>query len=293
MAARTAYWIKQFFGIGYSFTGHANDIFCETDFPVSLDELVKEARLVVTETDFSRDWLARRFPAWAAKIHRVYNGIHPGEFAVAASPADPPEIISVGRLIEKKGFDDLIRASSMIRGIDFRCRIIGAGPLESALRAQIDDLGLADRVTLEGPRPEAEVIAFLSRARLFALACTRDPDGGSDNLPTVIMEAMAAGLPVVSTKIAGIPEMIEDQVTGRLLPEHDVSGLASALESLLKDPALACRYGAAARDRVADKFATTYTTGHLKHLLTHHASIRLPLSAIRQDPRLLLDKLGI
>ena len=81
IAARTAYWMKQFYGIGYSFTGHANDMFCETDLPVSLDELVKEARLVVTVTDFSRDWLRRRCPQWAGKIERVYNGIHPGEFA--------------------------------------------------------------------------------------------------------------------------------------------------------------------------------------------------------------------
>jgi colanic acid/amylovoran biosynthesis glycosyltransferase len=288
IAARTAYWIKQFYGIGYSFTGHANDIFCETDFPVSLDELVKEARLVVTETDFSRDWLARRCPAWSSKIHRVYNGIHPAEFAAPLDPADPPEIVSVGRLIEKKGFDQLIAACAMLRGIDFRCRIIGAGPLESALRAQIDSAGLAGRVTLEGPRLESEVIASLRRARLFALACTRDPDGSSDNLPTVIMEAMAAGLPVVSTRVAGIPEMIEDRVTGLLLPERDIPALAAALESLLGDPAAATRYGAAARQRVDQRFSTTQTTSHLKHLLVRRAPVTPPLKALKLDPRLLL-----
>jgi colanic acid/amylovoran biosynthesis glycosyltransferase len=301
IAARTAYWIKQFYGIGYSFTGHANDMFCETDLPVSLDELVKEARLVVTVTDFSRDWLRRRCPRWAGKIERVYNGIHPGEFATGNAAFDrskpvgpaPPEIVSVGRLIEKKGFGDLIAACGMLRdrGVEYLCRIIGAGPLEEALRGQIEQSGLAGRVLLEGARPEAEVIGFLRRARVFALACARDSEGGSDNLPTVIMEAMAAGLPVISTRVAGVPEMIDDRVTGRLLGEHDVPGLADALELLLKDAALARRWGSAGRVAVEKKFATQRTTSDLKHLLARRAAVWPPVRAARMDPSLLRDAL--
>ena len=292
MAARTAYWIKQFYGIGYSFTGHANDIFCETDFPVSLDDLVKEARMVATETDYSRDWLRKRCPDHAAKIERVYNGIHIGDFAAGAGEASGvPEILSVGRLIEKKGFSELIEACALLGEREYRCRIVGSGPLEEALRGQIAQAGLADRVTLEGARPEAEVIAFLRRARLFALACTRDADGGSDNLPTVIMEAMAAGLPVISTRVAGIPEMITDGVTGTLLEEHDVQGLARALETLLADPALARKWGAAGREAVEQKFATARTTSTLKHLLTRRASVWPPVNAMRIDPALAGDLL--
>ena len=108
------------------------------------------------------------------------------------------------------------------------------------------------------------MIGFLRRARVFALACARDAEGGSDNLPTVIMEAMAAGLPVVSTQVAGVPEMIEDGVTGRLLEEHDVAGLAAALGGLLKDVALARKCGAAGRGVVERKFATEGTTSELK-----------------------------
>jgi len=294
IAARTAYWIKQFYGIGYSFTGHANDIFCETDFPVSLDELVKEARLVVSVTDFSRDWLRRRCPEWAGKIERVYNGIHPREFARSDFSAEPPEIVSVGRLIEKKGFAELIQACAILnrRGADFRCRIVGGGPLEGSLREQIEQAGLAGRVMLEGARPEAEIIDCLRHARVFALACTHDPDGGSDNLPTVIMEAMAAGLPVISTRVAGVPEMIEDGVTGRLLEEHDVPGMAEALDALLKNAALARQYGAAGRALVERRFASEITTGGLKHLLTRQASVWPPLGALRQDPRLVGDLLA-
>jgi colanic acid/amylovoran biosynthesis glycosyltransferase len=283
--------MKQFYGIGYSFTGHANDIFCETDFPVSLDELVKEARVVVTETDYSRDWLRRRCPDWAGKIERVYNGIHPGEFARADFGAEPPEIVSVGRLIEKKGYGELIEACGMLRarGLEFRCRIVGAGPLEVTLREQIERAGLGERVTLEGARLEAEVMGYLRRARVFALACVRDPDGGSDNLPTVIMEAMAAGLPVVSTRVAGIPEMIEDGVTGRLVDEHDAAGLAVALEEALRDPALARTRGAAGRRAVEGKFATEGTTSGLKHLLTRRGRVWPPVRAVWMDARLAAD----
>jgi colanic acid/amylovoran biosynthesis glycosyltransferase len=175
------------------------------------------------------------------------------------------------------------------RGVECRCRIVGSGPLEGALRGQIEQAGLAERVTLEGARPEAEVIAFLRRARVFALACTHDPEGGSDNLPTVIMEAMAAGLPVISTKVAGVPEMIEEGVTGRLLDEHDVAGVASALEGLLADAGLARRWGAAGRTVVERKFATEATTSGLKHLLTQRGSVWPPTRAMRMDPRLLSD----
>src|SRR5207249_4785872 len=183
MAARTAYWIKKFWGIGYSFTGHANDIFCETDFPVSLDDLVREAKFVVTETNFSRDWLREKFPDRARKIHRVYNGIHVEEFPAATHDSSKPRIISVGRCIEKKGFGDLIEACRILkqRGVEFDCRIVGGGPLEADLRAQIDRAGLNADVSLTGPRTEEEVIRLLTGSTLFALACVREADGGMDN----------------------------------------------------------------------------------------------------------------
>jgi len=145
---------------------------------------------------------------------------------------------------------------------------------------------------MEGARLESEVITCLKRARLFALACTRDPEGGSDNLPTVIMEAMAAGLPIVSTRVAGIPEMIDDGRTGRLLAEHDVAGLAAAMEGLLKDAAAAMRQGEAGRAAVEQKFSTGRTTSALKHLLTRRTPVWPPLKAMGGDPRLLGDVLG-
>lgn len=290
MAARTAFWIKKFYNIGYSFTGHANDIFCETDFPVSLEDLVREARFVVTETDFSRGWLREKFPAHGWKIHRVYNGIHVGKFPPASFGDGVPKIVSVGRLIEKKGFADLIAACAILKreGVPFYCRIIGAGPLEAELRALILGHGLGHDVALEGARREEEVMRFLRGARVFALACTRERDGGMDNLPTVIVEAMACGLPVVSTRLAGIPEMIVENETGRLTRENDPAALAKALREILLDGALAQRLGQRARELAVERFSTETTVRALKHLLIRHGRVLPPPRALALEPGLAL-----
>ena len=290
LAARTAFWLKKFYNIGYSFTGHANDIFCESNFPVSLADLVREARFVVTETDFSRDWLRKKFADHARKIHRVYNGIHVEKLAPAAFDFGLPKIISVGRLVEKKGFADLIAACAILKkeGTSFYCRIIGSGPLEAALRAQIDQLGLAQHVALEGARQEEEVMRFLHGARVFALACRHEKDGGMDNLPTVIMEAMASALPVVSTRVAGIPEMVIDHQTGKLTDENDPVAFAAALKELLNNRELAQQRGRSARELALRKFSIETTTRHLKNLLVRHGRVLPPPAALAAEPRLAL-----
>lgn len=289
MAARTAYWLRKFWGITYSFTGHANDIFCETNFPVSLAEIVAEARLVVTETDFSRDWLREKFPRHAGRIERCYNGIDVERFAASEAHGGAlPRIISVGRYVEKKGFSDLIDACASLRerGVKFECDIVGSGPLEEALRSQIDRLALAENVRLTGSRSEPEVIEMLRGAAVFALPCVREADGGSDNLPTVIMEAMAIGLPIVSTRIAGVPEMVVDGVTGFLVAERDPAQTAGAIETLLADSGRARRFGGNGRELVARRFATAVTTRRLKHLLVSRCRVAPAAAALAADPRL-------
>ena len=296
IAARTAYWIKKFWGIGYSFTGHANDIFVETDFPVSLADLVREARFVVTETDFARDWMRGKFPKSARKFHRVYNGIHADKCLPAGIIEEGiPKITSVGRLVEKKGFATLIEACGRLReqNVSFYCRIVGTGPLENALREQIAQLDLGQHVALEGARSEDEVLRFLRGARVFALACAREADGGMDNLPTVIMEAMACGLPVISMRLAGVPEMVIAGQTGELVGEGDAAALAHAIGNLLNNRELARRLGERGREVALEKFATSATTRELKHLLAKHGRIRIPLPALRADPKLALKRLGL
>ncbi|MFL6500957.1 MAG: glycosyltransferase, partial [Candidatus Udaeobacter sp.] len=148
MAARTAFWIAKFFPITFSLTAHANDIFAPRNFEIGLDKLVSEARVVITETDYSEKFLRERFPERADRIHRIYNGLDLSEFGRANFSSDPPLIVAIGRLIGKKGFANLIRACALLfeHGRPFRCEIFGEGPLENQLRAQIEDSGLKELV---------------------------------------------------------------------------------------------------------------------------------------------------
>ncbi len=288
IAARTAYWLKKFYGITFSFTGHANDIFVETDFPASLSDLMDEASFVATETDFSRAWLVRNFPQHAAKTFRVYNGIRVPEVAEPLQEDAVPRILSVGRYVEKKGFPILIEACAQLRdrGVKFECDIIGGGPMQEALESQVARLNLGDRVRLPGSVPNAEVRDYFSRCDVFALPCMLEKEGGMDNLPTVIVEAMAQGRPVVSTGIAGVPEMIIDGETGFLVEDRSPASVAASLEKLLSDRELRQALGARGHALAQEKFATEITTCSLKRLLVRYGRFRPPRSAVARDSAL-------
>ena len=257
MAARTAFWIGKFFPITFSFTAHANDIFAPRDYEISLDKLVDAARVIVTETDYAAQFLRQRFPDRGDRIHRIYNGLDLAPFVRADFSSIPPLIVAVGRLIAKKGFADLIRACRLLmeRGKSFRCEIIGEGPLEAELREQIAQLDLQDCVELLGAKPQHEIRECLATASAFVLPSVVDPDGGMDNLPTVIMEAMAAGLPIISTATGGIPEMVIQNETGFLVPPGDVVALAGAIERLFDDIGLAQRLGECGFQRAKELFS--------------------------------------
>lgn len=269
MAARTAYWLKEFFGIDYSLTAHANDIFVPRDFVVNLHKLFARAAALVTVSDFAVGQLRKRFPESAGKIHRVYNGIEIERFPPAAIGGGSPVVLSIGRLIEKKGFDDLIAACSILqaKGENFRCEIIGEGPLEANLRAQIAGARLENFVHLLGPKTQSEIAERLGAAALFVLPCRVSPEGDMDNLPTVIMEAMAVGLPVVSTSLAGIPEMVHSGESGLLVSPNDSPALAQAMSALLSDRELARRYGARGRELARTKFSVLTNVAALAAIL--------------------------
>jgi glycosyltransferase involved in cell wall biosynthesis len=268
MAARTAYWIKQFFGIPYSFTAHANDIFAPRDFVVSLPKLIEAAAAIVTVSDYSANDLKARFPESAAKIKRIYNGVDLSRFHPPDPGSGTPAIVSIGRLIEKKGFADLISACALLtsRRRRFVCEIIGEGPLEESLRAQIASADVGGCVRLAGPQTQAQIALRLAHASIFVLPCTREADGGMDNLPTVIMEAMAAGLPVVSTPLGGIPEMVEHEVNGELVPERDPAAICAAMERLISDPERARRFGDKGRQIAQEKFSIEASARQLREL---------------------------
>ena len=256
MAARTAFWIRKFFAIDYSLTVHANDIFVPPKFEVGLSEILSSASAIITVSDFAANQLRERFPETASRVHRIYNGIDRAQFQPAQSEA-PPLILSIGRLISKKGFDVVIDACALLRqrGYGFRCEIIGEGPLVGELQARIDRQELRELVQLAGPQTQSEIAACLSKATVLALPCRVDPDGAMDNLPTVVMEAMASAVPVVSTNIGGISEMVRGGETGLLVAQNDPAATADALGRLITDIELAESFGRKGRERAEEIFS--------------------------------------
>jgi glycosyltransferase involved in cell wall biosynthesis len=282
IGARTAWWIRQFYGCSFSFTGHANDLFCpDNATDLKLSRLMADASCVVAVSEWTAEWLRDQFPGSARRIHRVYNGLdlEPIVKATAgAEKATPSLILSVGRLIEKKGFDDLIRACAILhsQGTVFQCRIVGEGPLLHQLETQIAEAGLTDHVFLEGPRSMDEIVVLLGQASVFALPCVTESDGGRDVLPTVLMEAMAAGLPCVSTRLAGVPEMVIHNETGLLTDERDPAATAAALEMLLTNPEKARQFGQAGLALARNLFAKEITAASLRLLLTANGKVNGP-----------------
>jgi colanic acid/amylovoran biosynthesis glycosyltransferase len=203
--------------------------------------------------------LRRTYGADAARVHRIYNGLDLDQFPYESPEHRPARIVTVGRLVEKKGVADLVEACAVLHGraVAFHCDIVGTGPLEPELRDLIRRLGLEERVRLLGPRPRSEVIAHVRRAAVFA-------DGDRDGLPTVLVEAMALGTPCVSTDVTGIPELLRPDDGGLIVPQHDPRALATALERLLADPALRVRLATRARRRVEAEFDIRRTTARLR-----------------------------
>jgi colanic acid/amylovoran biosynthesis glycosyltransferase len=270
IAAHTAWWLKRLFGITYSFTGHANDIFCpKPDHRISLDNLVRAASFVVAVTDYSATRLKQEFPYARDKIFRVYNGLDPSIFKAAVSGTESLRIVSVGRLIEKKGWRYLIEACALLRdnGLRFDCRIVGDGPDEKALQHLIQQLSLAERVHLIGPRSQSEIVDILAESSLFVFPSIRDQQGDSDNLPTVLIEALASSLPIVATAVAGTPEIVKEESNGLLVPEKDSKQLALAIERLGRDPSRRRVFGIESRRIAEETFTLQGTVAQLKMLL--------------------------
>ncbi len=269
-AAHTAIFLKEISKIPFSVTAHGQDFMKDLGNDDLLREICAAAEFVAAETDYSRELLCQRCPDSTGKIYRVYNGIDLEFFPVPyPSTANPvPRIISVGRLVAFKGFENLIDACGELarRGLDFTCEIIGDGPLRDDLQAKIDTLKLSPRVKLLGSLSQGAVIEKLRVADIFALASVTDRQGASDVFPTVIIEAMAAARPVVSTRLAGIPELVAHGETGLLVAPGDTSALAQALEELIRDPELRSRYGRAGRARIEQHFRIEHTVAPLLQL---------------------------
>jgi glycosyltransferase involved in cell wall biosynthesis len=204
----------------------------------------------------------------ASKIHVAYCGIYTDEMvppsaehqALKAGPEGTFTILSAGRLIGKKGFPYVIEACKLLkdRGVKFRCVIAGSGPDEAMLRGMIEKLGVGDCVEMTGKALQQEKIpAFMHGGDVFTLACVWADDGDVDGLPQLTMEAMGCGLPAVTTRLVGNPDLVMHEKTGLLVEPNDAKGLADALERLAKDRELSAKLAVAGRKHVLDVFDIT------------------------------------
>jgi glycosyltransferase involved in cell wall biosynthesis len=262
---------QQLTGISFSFTAHARDLF---QIPRHiLVERVAAATAIITCCGANRDYLDEVLPPELRhKVHLIHHGVNLDGFQPAPRPAPAPDeaplILSVGRLVEKKGFPDLLRAVALLRasGRRLRLAIYGDGPLRGELAELAARLGIGDCFELPGERPQRELVPVLQAADIFALTPFVTDDGDRDGVPNVLAEAMACGLPVVSTAVAGIPELVHHGENGLLCAARDVETIAAAIGRLLDDREERLRFGAAARRTVVEHFDLRAAAGRLAGL---------------------------
>lgn len=262
--------VEKLTGIPYSISAHAKDIYLPC--AASLRRKLRGARFTVTCTEYNRDFLTRVAGA-DARVYRMYHGLDLGLFRVGGeAPAARdavPTILSVGRLREKKGFEVLIEACGRLRdaGVTLRCRIVGYGPDRKRLAALIARYRLEDTVELCGKMTHEALIGLYREATVFVLPCLIARDGDRDGIPNVLLEAMALRLPVVSTEISGIPEVVRHGENGLLTQPRDAPALAAAIQSLFDRPEERARMGAAGRETIERMFSIDDNLATVRALL--------------------------
>ncbi len=266
-ATSVSHYLHQLMGMSYSFTAHAKDIYIDTVVREVLIRKMDHAQFVVTVSDYNEAHLAKLSPD--ASINRIYNGLDLTQFSPNGQhPDEVPMILAIGRLVEKKGFDVLIRACALLRdrNIAFQCYIVGAGSEQSALQKLIRKLDLEADVHLAGPMPREELIKLYPRASLFVAPCVIGADGNRDGLPTVLIEAMALGVPVISTPVTGIPELVRHGETGQLVAPNDPEELAFVIGRSLEQREHTLEMAKAGRRLVAEQFDLRRNVAQLRQL---------------------------
>jgi glycosyltransferase involved in cell wall biosynthesis len=302
--ATAGYVAARVLDIPFSFTAHVYDA---TLIRSLLREKVRRATFVVTCNEWTGQRLAALAPEGHSKVLINYHGATLERFVPNGhdTPRRRLHIVSCGSLYPRKGFPVLLEACRRLRdrGVEFECTIIGEGTLRPRLERFIARHRLGDVVRLVGGLPQAEVIAHYHRADLFVLPCITDYLGWeeiasdpilllevgpaipfrplTDGIPNVLVEAMAMKLPVVSTFVAGVPELVQDEQNGLLVPEKDAEALVAAIQRLFADPELRRRLGERGRETVLRRFDRSRNIQELVTLFSngHHAP-----SVVTRDP---------
>jgi colanic acid/amylovoran biosynthesis glycosyltransferase len=269
-AARLANLAWRMGGPSYSVTVHAKDIYHRE---VRLDHLrdkLSPARFVATVSGANRSYLEQL--DLNGRLRVVPNSVDLRRLGPARSaPGEPGLVLSVARLVEKKGLPDLVAACGLLalRGESPRLEIVGDGPLRGRLERAAARIGVDAR--FRGALPQEEVLELMRRAAVFCLPCVVAADGDRDGLPTSVLEAMALGVPVVTTAVNGLAEAVLHERTGLVVPQGDPSALADAIQRLLTDPVLAARLAVGGRRRVERKFSLERSATLLRSLFPEAA----------------------
>jgi len=241
-------------GLPYSLTLHAADIFVDS---AELSRRMAGAAFLVTISDFNKRLLHEHFALQPGRVHVVHCGVDLSAFAPSPPPQSPvPRLVSLARMVPKKGFGILLQALALLRseGIAVEAELVGDGPLRPDLMQLAGELGLSGSVSFPGAVTPDQAASCLRRADVAALACTVAPDGDMDGIPVVLMEAMALGRPVVSTRLSGIPELVAEGC-GLLAEPGDPGSLATQLRTMLTNTGFARECAAKGRHQVEKSFS--------------------------------------
>jgi colanic acid/amylovoran biosynthesis glycosyltransferase len=237
--------------VPFTFTAHGYDIYRKP--PADFAHRAGAASAIITVSEANARYIVKTFGVPAAHIHVIPCGVDGERFSPRGERLEPPHVVCVARLKPVKNLGLLLEACAALqaRGVEFRCVLVGEGPCRDDLEAMRARLGLGQVLELMGATKQDGVLAWWRRATIAALTST------SEGMPVCLMEAAACGVPAVATAVGGIPELIEDGVTGFLTAPGDAGRFAAALERLLRDPDLVARLGAAARRRAEERFSLT------------------------------------
>jgi glycosyltransferase involved in cell wall biosynthesis len=275
--AAAAFIIHRLVGIPYSFTAHGSDLHRDRHM---LREKVAEAAFVAAISEYNKELMISECRGhYSEKIQVVHCGVDTEVFRARShrTPYEKGEnpfmILCIGTLHEVKGQAYLIDACHQLRGrgFNFECHFVGDGPDRKALTDLVDRAGLSDKVRFQGRLTRDEIARLLLDADVLAAPSVPTRDGRREGIPVVLMEAMGSGVPVIASNLSGIPELVNNQLTGLLVPPRDATSLANGLERYIKDPNLRRRLGRAGREKVVEAFdLNKNAAGLAQHFLEGH-----------------------